>query len=141
MGTGDFLSQVFIEKKTASEYNVFRTTKFAGFGLFVAVSFYFIYMYMQKMVASFLKNFCFKGPVIRGWYNILDRFIKPAGLKGVVLKVASDQLLFAPTFLIVFLSTMGALNGEEPQQISTRIRQDFQEILVTNWKVYTKSLT
>ena len=38
MGMGDCLSQVFIEKKTASEYNVFRTAKFAGFGLCVAVS-------------------------------------------------------------------------------------------------------
>ena len=65
----------------------------------------------------------------------MDRYIKNVGLKGVVLKVAADQLFFAPTFLIIFLSTMGTLNGEQPQQISTRIKQDFQEILVTNWKV------
>lgn len=38
MGTGDFLSQVFVEKKKATEYNFLRTAKFAGFGLLVAVS-------------------------------------------------------------------------------------------------------
>lgn len=38
MGTGDFLSQVFVEGKSKNEYNLIRTAKFAGFGLFVAVS-------------------------------------------------------------------------------------------------------
>ena len=56
-------------------------------------------------------------------------------MKGVLLKVSVDQLLFAPTFLVIFLSTMGTLNGEGPEQISTRVKQDFPEILVTNWKV------
>ena len=38
MGTGDFLSQVFVEKTEAKDYNFLRTAKFAGFGLCVAVS-------------------------------------------------------------------------------------------------------
>lgn len=59
-------------------------------------------------------------------------------MKGVLLKVSVDQLLFAPTFLVIFLSTMGTLNGESPKQISARVKQDFPEILVTNWKVGTK---
>ncbi|XP_046441007.1 protein Mpv17-like [Daphnia pulex] len=112
MGTGDFLSQVFVEKTEAKDYNFLRTAKFAGFGL------------------------CVAGPAIRGWYNVLDRYIKSPGVKGVLLKVSVDQLLFAPTFLVIFLSTMGTLNGEGPKQISTRVKQDFPEILVTNWKVW-----
>lgn len=35
MGTGDFLSQVFVEKKKAKEYNFTRTAKFAGIGLLI----------------------------------------------------------------------------------------------------------
>lgn len=37
MGTGDILSQVFVEKKTRSQFNVIRTVKFASFGLVVGV--------------------------------------------------------------------------------------------------------
>lgn len=66
---------------------------------------------------------------------MLDHYIKPAGLKGVLLKVTADQLFFAPIFLIVFLGTMGTLNGETLVQITNRIKKDFSEILVTNWKV------
>lgn len=38
MGTGDFISQVFVEKNDFSNYNVIRTLKFAGIGLFLIVS-------------------------------------------------------------------------------------------------------
>lgn len=79
--------------------------------------------------------FNLKGPAIRGWYNLLDHNIKSIGLKGVLLKVAADQILFAPTFLVVFLSTMGALNGETVEKVSDRMKQDFSEVLFTNWKV------
>ena len=84
------------------------------------------------------KYLIFQGPAIRGWYNILDRYIKSSGVKGVLLKVSVDQLFFAPTFLIVFLSTMGTLNGESPKQISARVEQDLPEILVSNWKVISE---
>lgn len=65
----------------------------------------------------------------------MDHVVKPSGLKGVILKVAADQTLFAPTFLVIFLSSMGTLNGESIQMISDRIKRDFSEILITNWKV------
>ena len=138
MGTGDFLSQVFVEKTEAKNYNLLRTAKFAGFGLCVAVSRINHLLNLLKLTSKYL---IFQGPAIRGWYNILDRYIKSSGVKGVLLKVSVDQLFFAPTFLIVFLSTMGTLNGESPEQISARVQQDLPEILVSNWKVISEILS
>ena len=77
-----------------------------------------------------------QGPCLRIWYGVLDRHIKHVGAKGVALKVAADQILFAPTFLVIFISLMGVLNGETRQLISNRLERDYQEILVTNWKVH-----
>lgn len=76
-----------------------------------------------------------QGPCLRSWYGVLDRHIKHVGAKGVALKVAADQMLFAPTFLVIFISSMGILNGETRLLISNRLERDYQEILFTNWKV------
>ena len=37
MGIGDCISQVFVEKKNANDYNLTRTAKFAAVGLFIVV--------------------------------------------------------------------------------------------------------
>jgi len=65
----------------------------------------------------------------------LETYIKSAGFKGIILKVSADQLLFSPTFITIFISTMGALNGESSKEISNRLDRDFSKILFTNWKV------
>lgn len=44
MGTGDFLSQVFVEKRKSYEYNFVRTLKFSSFGLFVAASSFAVFI-------------------------------------------------------------------------------------------------
>ena len=49
--------------------------------------------------------------------------------------MAADQLMFAPSFVVVFVSTMGALNGEKVQDIKKRLDRDALNILITNYKV------
>ena len=42
MGTGDFLSQVAVEKKNANDYDLTRTAKFAGLGLLIVITFKYL---------------------------------------------------------------------------------------------------
>ena len=77
-----------------------------------------------------------QGPSLQAWYKTLNRYIKYPGVKGVLLQVSADQLIFAPTFLSIFVCTMGALNGETIQEIQSRLERDYLQILYTNWKVF-----
>ena len=66
---------------------------------------------------------------------MLDRYILYTGAKGALMKVGVDQLLFAPIFLVTFLSSMGALNGESTDQIKSKLEKEYFNVLTTNWKV------
>ena len=52
------------------------------------------------------------------------------------MKVGVDQLVFAPIFLVTFISTMGTLNGETMDKIKKKLEQDYFNVLTTNWKVW-----
>jgi len=112
MGAGDAICQSYIEKEL-KPYDWLRTAKFAGVGLFVV------------------------GPTLQVWYRVLDRYILYTGAKGALMKVGVDQLLFAPIFLVTFLSSMGALNGESTDQIKSKLEKEYFNVLTTNWKVWS----
>jgi len=111
MGTGDVISQTLVEKQS-EQFDWIRTAKFTGLGLLAV------------------------GPTLRLWYGVLDRYIVYTGAKGTLMKVATDQLLFAPTFVAAFMSTIALLNGESVDKIKTRLEQDYCNVLTTNWKVW-----
>uniref|UniRef100_A0A452IDA8 Mitochondrial inner membrane protein Mpv17 n=1 Tax=Gopherus agassizii TaxID=38772 RepID=A0A452IDA8_9SAUR len=63
------------------------------------------------------------GPVVGGWYQLLDRLI-PGNTKMVALKkMALDQGGFAPCFLGCFLAIAGALNGLSAEENWAKIRR------------------
>ncbi|ESO96612.1 hypothetical protein LOTGIDRAFT_143853 [Lottia gigantea] len=110
MATGDSISQLAIERK-GRNYDVIRSGRFLVFGVFVF------------------------GPVIRGWYFILDKMYK--GTKMAPLKmVVTDQSLFAPTATGLFLSGMGVLKGETFTEIKEKFKQLFVPILISNYKIW-----
>jgi len=110
MGTGDVICQTYIENES-KPYDWVRTARFAGIGL------------------------CVVGPTLQVWYKALDRYIVYSGAKGAFMKVGVDQLLFAPIFLVTFISTMGALNGDTVDRIKIKLKEDYFGVLTTNWKV------
>lgn len=50
-------------------------------------------------------------------------------------KVACDQLLFAPTFIAVLLVTIGICQGKDIEKLKVKMRNEYSDILVTNYKV------
>jgi protein Mpv17 len=68
------------------------------------------------------------------WYRALSRRVVFKDKNAEVLaRVAVDQTLFSPTFLVIFLSTMAYCEGRDPKE---NIKKNFFPILATNYMVW-----
>jgi protein Mpv17 len=77
---------------------------------------------------------------LRSWYGILDRLIKTTSpAKSAIAKMAVDQGIFAPFFLFNFIALLGFLNGDGVEQIKSDIKQNYVDIMITNYKVITET--
>ncbi|KAH1025414.1 hypothetical protein HUJ05_010146 [Dendroctonus ponderosae] len=113
MATGDALSQELMEKKGWKNYQARRTAEFAFLGCFLV------------------------GPALTGWYKILARHLgQKTNLSTTLLKVAADQLIFAPVFLGIFISCVGLLHGQNENQIRKTMEKKYWDILFSNWAVW-----
>ncbi|CAH1773320.1 unnamed protein product [Owenia fusiformis] len=111
MATGDAIAQKLIERKPQLEIK--RSARFFCFGAF------------------------FGGPVLRGWYGVLDKVVKPKNANLAALgKVSFDQLFFAPCFLTAFLGIMGLAKGDSTEDIKQKYKQNFVDILIANYKLW-----
>ncbi|XP_068212915.1 protein Mpv17 isoform X2 [Palaemon carinicauda] len=112
MGTGDVLAQFVVEKKSFEQFQWQRTFRFFSLGTF------------------------FVGPTLGTWYGALHKYIGSG--KGIVAvkKVAVDQLLFAPGFIVVFLVTLGILEGSSFEASQDMVRKKYKDILLVNWSVW-----
>lgn len=57
----------------------------------------------------------------------------------VLKKVTYDQLLFAPVFLMVLLSVIGIFQGNELEDLQVKLREEYPEILLNNYKVMSEA--
>ncbi|XP_028296377.1 mitochondrial inner membrane protein Mpv17 [Gouania willdenowi] len=112
VGVGDVIAQQLIERRGLAEHDVRRTAKMMSIGFF------------------------FVGPVIGGWYKVLDRLVI-GGTKGAAMKkMLVDQVCFAPCFLGAFLGISGALNGLSVQDNITKLKRDYTDALISNYYLW-----
>ncbi|KAK8386602.1 hypothetical protein O3P69_017827 [Scylla paramamosain] len=112
MGAGDASSQFLVEGKSLNEYEWRRTARFFALGTF------------------------FVAPVLTKWYGLLDhKFGSGKGISAFK-KVASDQLIFAPSFLGVFMSVLGITQGHSIPHIQQEIKTNYKDIILVNWSVW-----
>lgn len=50
------------------------------------------------------------GPALHTWYTALSKMVTAGGLTGGLMKMACDQLLFAPFFVGTFISSLLVIN-------------------------------
>ncbi|XP_066159122.1 protein Mpv17 [Euwallacea fornicatus] len=113
MGTGDIIAQTIIEGRTLKTYQPKRSIKFTLLGTI------------------------FVGPTLTVWYRLLARrFGNEMSTSTTLKKVLSDQLLFAPSFIAVFLTTVNLVNGVSIAQIKKDLPTNYPDIVVANWKLW-----
>ncbi|KOX78146.1 Protein Mpv17 [Melipona quadrifasciata] len=112
MALGDQIAQNLIERRKIKDLDFVRTAQFGCIGFFLT------------------------GPVTRTWYGILDKHIGSKGGIVVLKKVSCDQLLFAPAFLIVLLSAIGILQGNDLEQLKKKLYGEYPDILKNNYKLW-----
>nr|XP_023406301.1 protein Mpv17 isoform X2 [Loxodonta africana] len=112
MGLGDVISQQLVESRGLQGYQAGRTLTMVSLG-------------------------CgFVGPVIGGWYRVLDRLIPGTTKVDALKKMLLDQGGFAPCFLGCFLPLVGTLNGLSAQDNWAKLQRDYPDALVTNYYLW-----
>ncbi|XP_012971387.1 protein Mpv17 isoform X2 [Mesocricetus auratus] len=112
MGLGDIISQQLVERRGLQEHQTGRT------------------LTMVSMGCGFV------GPVVGGWYKVLDRFIPGTTKVDALKKMVLDQGAFAPCFLGCFLPLVGVLNGMSAQDNWAKLQRDYPDALVTNYYLW-----
>ncbi|TSL47615.1 Protein Mpv17 [Bagarius yarrelli] len=122
MGVGDVISQQLIERRGLNQHSIKRTTKMITIG-------------------------CFFGPVIGGWYRVLDRLVTGTTKSTALKKMLLDQVCFAPCFLGAFLGIYGILNGLTREENVAKLKRDYTDALMTNYyptclaEIWTQSVS
>uniref|UniRef100_A0A667G054 Mitochondrial inner membrane protein Mpv17 n=1 Tax=Lynx canadensis TaxID=61383 RepID=A0A667G054_LYNCA len=112
MGLGDIISQQLVERRGLREHQTGRTLTMVSVG-------------------------CgFVGPVVGGWYRVLDRLVPGTTKVDALKKMLLDQGGFAPCFLGCFLPLVGALNGLSAQDNWAKLRRDYPDALITNYYLW-----
>mmetsp|Transcript_43130 Transcript_43130/g.111820 ORF Transcript_43130/g.111820 Transcript_43130/m.111820 type:complete len:300 (-) Transcript_43130:234-1133(-) len=107
-GFGDVMSQVFIEEHP---FDWQRLLKFTSIGLVLV------------------------GPVLHYWYLTLSKVVTLQGTAGTLLRLALDQLAFAPTFIAAFFSTLCCFEFN-PGKIQPMLKQEWWPAVITNWQLW-----
>eukprot|EP00073_Rattus_norvegicus_P036836 XP_008762737.1 PREDICTED: protein Mpv17 isoform X1 [Rattus norvegicus] len=111
MGLGDIISQQLVERRGLQQHQTGRTLTMASLG-------------------------CgFVGPVVGGWYRVLDHLIPGTTKVNALKKMLLDQGGFAPCFLGCFLPLVGVLNGMSAQDNWAKLKRDYPDALITNYYV------
>jgi len=109
--TGDAIAQKFIEKKKKFDFRRSLNFSLIGFGC---------------------------GIVTRKWYGILEmKFQNPNRYVNTFGKVAADQLLFNPVYLLVTTGLLGYLKSGTWNGIVDLLKRDYTTILFNDFRVGT----
>ena len=78
------------------------------------------------------------GPCLHFWYTNLNKIVAATGFTGTAgagAALALDQLVFAPTFLAVFIASLFTIEGNAAAVVP-KLKQDWSSTVVTNWKIW-----
>lgn len=73
------------------------------------------------------------GPAATIWYKQLEKIKLPNKNAEILARVAADQVVFASTNLLVFLSTMSVLEGSDPKE---KLDKSYKTALTKNYMVW-----
>ncbi|KAK8121936.1 sym-1 [Apiospora sp. TS-2023a] len=134
--TGDITAQQLVDKKGIDGHDFARTGRMALYG--GGKSFTPIYQGLALPSFSCLTLQPPKavfGPAATTWFGFLQRNVTIRGRPNATIaaRVACDQLLFAPTFIGLFLSSMAVMEGGSPQ---AKLEKSYKPALQANYMLW-----
>lgn len=81
-------------------------------------------------------GFLYHGPSGHFFYNWLDKQIEGKEVKHVVMKIASDQIVWCHIFMTVFFRYLGLVNGDSFPVIMGKIKSDLLTACQGSWKLW-----
>lgn len=78
----------------------------------------------------------FQGPALRIWYGLLNKHVGSSGKMVALKKVFVDQFIFAPTFLLFLLISVGTMQGKSYDIIKQDIETNYFDVLKTNYYIW-----
>jgi hypothetical protein len=75
------------------------------------------------------------GPTLHIWYLTLSKVVTAVGVKGTVIQLLLDQLVFSPAFIAVFFSSLLTLENRT-SDIIPKLQQDWKPAVIANWKLW-----
>uniref|UniRef100_A0A914VLX5 Mitochondrial inner membrane protein Mpv17 n=1 Tax=Plectus sambesii TaxID=2011161 RepID=A0A914VLX5_9BILA len=110
-GSGDVIAQLAVEKRKLKNYDLIRTGRF------------------------FVLGSCYVAPVLFRWFRILERI--PGNPKvAPLVRLAVDQIAFAPCLLSGFLINLRILEGNSPKESFDHWKKEFKGYMLASWKVW-----
>jgi hypothetical protein len=103
---GDIACQVLLEKK--AELDMHRIVVFSALGAFLV------------------------GPTLHFWYSTLSKLVTATGTSGAMMRLAADQLVFAPLFNGLFMAVLLTVNGQS-HLVKAKLQQDLVPTVKANW--------
>ncbi|KAL1994446.1 hypothetical protein VTN49DRAFT_1916 [Thermomyces lanuginosus] len=110
-GAGDVLAQQLVDRKGLDKHDYGRTGRMILYGGAVF------------------------GPAASAWYGVLQRHIAFRSYAATIAtRVAADQVLFTPSHLFCFLTSMSIMEGSDPWE---KLRNGFWPTFKTNVGVWS----
>jgi peroxisomal membrane protein 2 len=84
-------------------------------------------------------GFFLQSPITHYYYLVLDDKLPPTPSPWTAttfIKLAIDQLLFAPIFTVLVFLFLGLLEGDSLMQIDQRLQLQFVTTIIANWKLW-----
>lgn len=92
---------------------------------------------VPRAARFFIMGIGFVGPVVRGWYLILERVVGSGSGGAVVFKkVLLDQTLFGPLFVPSFMIVLGTLQRRSWDDIKQSLRANYLQVLQTMYMIW-----
>lgn len=91
---------------------------------------------VKRFVTLSMFGFLYHGPSGHYFYNWLDKTIEGTDGKSIAMKVAFDQVIWAPLFMTVFFTYLGLVNGDSFAAIGEKIKTDLFKAVQGSWKVW-----
>ena len=123
-GSGDLTCQYLVHKRNKEDNDdssfapdLIRTGRFAflGFGLIA--------------------------PVVHYWYGMLMTRIPGQSIPAVLKRLFCDQILFAPLFIPVFMTSLMTLEGKSwGDEIGNVLKRDVPDVIVSNWVLWVPAM-